>query len=301
MDPQESKTRLHEYNPSDVLTQMSYSISAHHGDLKMKLPTTVTYKSAIEATSDCLGDINDKFALPLRVKPEFEERLREMALRNISDMSTFPQTSTLPIRKAGLLKDAGFPKPLSKTDMAKLKENAQNMPPFPDPYALTLRASITEGKLPTVTANVSLRALDWCEGQPVCALSAVEMLWDTGAHNTFVTKEMLPPSFKYDVENNHIHDAYRTKDGLRVQLQFIIEFSNSIVQIDSVAMVVTKLDVPNERVGVIFGQNGCIDRIVYRSIPRAALKAKGEDIAEDVWGDIIVEGYVDIDGKIQAV
>jgi hypothetical protein len=216
MDLQESKTRLHEYNPSEVLTQMSYSISTHHGDLKIKLPTTVTYKSAIKATADCLGDINDKFALPLRVKPEFEGRLREMALRNISDTSNFPQTSTLPIRKAGLLKDAGFPKPLSKAEMERLKENARNMPPFPDPYTLTLRAGVTERKLPTVTANVSLRAIDWFEGQPVCALPAVEMLWDMGAHQTLVTKEMLPPSFKYDVEKNRIHDAYRTENGLWV-------------------------------------------------------------------------------------
>jgi hypothetical protein len=66
-------------------------------------------------------------------------------------------------------------------------------------------------------------------------------------------------------------------------------------------MVVAKLDVPNERVCVIFGQSGCIDKIVYRSIPRAALQAKGEDIAEDVWGDIIAEEYVDINDEIQAV
>jgi hypothetical protein len=111
---------------------------------------------------------------------------------------------------------------------------------------------------------------------------------------------MLPLAFR-DSLKDPIHDAYRIVDGLRVQLLAFIEFSNSIIEIEAIATVVSNLDMLNGRVGILFGQRQCIDRIVYQSIPRSALLAKREDIGESVWGDIIVEGYVDIDDELHVV
>jgi len=41
----------------------------------------------------------------------------------------------------------------------------------------------------------------------------------------------------------------------------------------------------------------CIDRIVYRSIPRCILQAKGEKF-NDEWEDIILEEYLDLDSRL---
>ena len=35
---------------------------------------------------------------------------------------------------------------------------------------------------------------------------------------------------------------------------------------------------PNEHIGILFGQKCCINSISYRSIPRRILQEKGEDI-----------------------
>lgn len=59
--------------------------------------------------------------------------------------------------------------------------------------------------------------------------------------------------------------------------------------------------VPNGRVGMILGQSGAIDRIIYKSVPKANLVARDEQGPETVWGDLCLEEYVDLDGEIQKV
>jgi hypothetical protein len=58
---------------------------------------------------------------------------------------------------------------------------------------------------------------------------------------------------------------------------------------------------PNERIGILFGQLQCIDCISYHSSPRRTLEAKGEDINEEAWGDIVIDGYVDDDNKLHSL
>jgi hypothetical protein len=58
---------------------------------------------------------------------------------------------------------------------------------------------------------------------------------------------------------------------------------------------------PNERIGILFGQLQCIDCISYHSSPRRNLEAKGEDINEEAWGDIVMDGYVDDDNKLHSL
>jgi hypothetical protein len=145
-----------------------------------------------------------------------------------------------------------------------------------------------------------LEAVDSYDGCPTLSLESMEMLWDTGAHRTIITEEILPRDFR-DYLKDPIHDAYRGENGTRVQMQAVIEFSNSTIEIEAIAWVLSHLDMPNERVGILFGQSQCIDRLVYRTIPRSALQAKGEDITKDFWGDIIVEEYVNGYDELSAV
>jgi len=77
-----------------------------------------------------------------------------------------------------------------------------------------------------------------------------------------------------------------------------IALSNSLVFISAIAVVVPASKMPNQWVGILFGQRQCIDRIIYQSIPRAMLQAKGEDIAENIWGDIFATEYLNSEGEI---
>jgi hypothetical protein len=86
------------------------------------------------------------------------------------------------------------------------------------------------------------------------------MLWDTGSYHTFVTKEILPLSFKYDVE----------------KIIFMMPIEREMAY-------------------------ACNYNLLSSSRIPLFKSTQGKDIAEDVWGDIIVEEYVDIYDQIQAV
>lgn len=90
-----------------------------------------------------------------------------------------------------------------------------------------------------------------------------------------------------------IHDPYRNETGIRVQIDGEICLSNTVLQINCVCLVVPSSVMPNERVGILLGQNGAIDRIVYKSVPRTNLNACGEALPPAVWGDIVVDEYID--------
>ena len=80
----------------------------------------------------------------------------------------------------------------------------------------------------------------------------------------------------------------------------VIGLSNTPIEINAIVMVVPKSVVPNERIGILLGQLQCIDRISYHSSPRRVLEAKGEEINEEMWGDIVIDGYVDNDDKLHS-
>jgi hypothetical protein len=123
------------------------------------------------------------------------------------------------------------------------------------------------------------------------------MIWDTGAHRTIIVEEILPPPFRKYLESP-VHDPYRSSDGLSLRVDAGIALSNCAVSMTAVTLIVPKAKMPNGMAGILFGQRLCIDRLSYHSIPRLILLAKGEDVAENLWGDIIATEYLNVDGDI---
>jgi len=60
----------------------------------------------------------------------------------------------------------------------------------------------------------------------------------------------------------------------------IIALSNSPIKIGAIVLVIPKSVVPNERIGILFGQKLCIDRLSYQSLPRHILNTMDEDIED---------------------
>ena len=146
-----------------------------------------------------------------------------------------------------------------------------------EPYAITLHASITEQTLPVVKGRLEIRGIDHIKGDPAEVLEQVNMIWDTGAHQTIITEDLLSESFRQFLKDSR-HDAYRLNNGLRLQMDAVIGLSNVPTNIDAIVMVVPRRVMPKEHIGILFGQKCCINDISYRSIPRRILQAKGEDI-----------------------
>ena len=127
----------------------------------------------------------------------------------------------------------------------------------------------------------------------------VDMIWDTGAHRTIITEELLSESFRQFLKDSR-HNDYRLDDGLRVQMDAVIGLSNFPVNISAIVLVVPQSVMPNKYTGILFGQQSCINCLSYHSSPRRILKAKGEDISEEMWGDIVIDGYVDDDDNLHS-
>ncbi|KXG54380.1 uncharacterized protein PGRI_075240 [Penicillium griseofulvum] len=292
---------LNTYRPSTVLGQVSKNLDNRHSDLSVTLFSNhVPYEEALTATLNCVRGLPGRILLPT-TNPVRRAQLRKMALQEMSNDPTHSSSSQL-IRTAGKLTPEDLPQSASPHRRALLKQKLQNenTSPRQDPYVLPARSLLEQNKLAAVLGNIVVTAMDFEEGLPKFQLEGVRLLWDTGAANTIITKDLFDDKFQAYL-SDPIHQPYIHQGESRVQVSFSVEFTNTLFSMDIIAVVVDQHAVPNGRSGIILGQAGCIDALQYRSIPRAIIQAKGESIEEKYWGELILESYVDVDGDLKAI
>ncbi|KAL2829268.1 hypothetical protein BDW59DRAFT_38570 [Aspergillus cavernicola] len=292
MDSDETRT-LH---PRELLRQVANSMNWQYNELSVTLPAHTTWRAAIRAAETALGNIDKPMLLMPRGTGN-RRLLREMA-RQSALKSPSENLLGLPIRSSINLKAVEPRPPLSEAARERLRKMAEKAAntEFRDPYLL-LRSKLGEGYLPIIRADLVLQGVESNESDPMCNLEGIDMIFDTGAHRTVIAEDLLSTSFR-EYLKNPVHDPYRSSDGLVVQINANVAFSNCPVAIETIATIVAKVKMPNERVGVLFGQSSCIDRLSIRSIPPLILQAKGEKISVEFWGDIVVEEYLNLDDEI---
>jgi hypothetical protein len=293
------------HHPSELLHQVASDMSFRHPEISVTVPGVTSWKTVLHAVDSALGEVDGRIMILDKRSESQQQRhqqiFRQIALQNVKDWSSSVNTSPgLPIRTQYDTKSLPFPKPASEEAQKRLKEHAKLDHHSYDPYVLTLHAKITEKTLPIVKGQVLLKGVDHINGDQTQLLEHVDMIWDTGAHRTIITEDLLSESFRQFLKDSR-HDAYRLDNGLRVQMDSVIGFSNVPIRITAIILVVPKSVMPDERIGILFGQLQCIDRISYHSSPRCILQAKGEDISEEMWGDIVIDGYVDEDDKLHSL
>lgn len=124
------------------------------------------------------------------------------------------------------------------------------------------------------------------------------MIWDTGAQMTFITEELLSDWFRQHLQSPE-HNPYRGDNHTYVKIDALVGFSNSPIEISAIACVKPRHLMPNNLLGVIFGQQRCIDSLCYMNVPRNILVSRGEEVEDGVWGDIILYGHADILGEFR--
>jgi hypothetical protein len=287
-----------QHHPTEILCQVAASMSWQHPELSVRLPSTsTTWKRALAATTESLGDVDEPLVLRRHVlSASRREAFKRLALENVPLLSSLGSASA--IRTKGVLNTMGSPKPRSESVREKIRTMAREIREIPDPFPVVLRGSLDGGALCKVKGNITLGGIDSKQIDPIFSATGVEMLWDTGAYHTVVTLETLPEAFQRYL-NDPQHDPYHCDKGFRVQLDMVIEFSQGTwIDLASVAVVVPRDLLPNKFTGILLGQRGFIERIVYRSVPRSILIAKGEAISDEFWGDIVVEEYLDDDENL---
>jgi len=296
--------------PSDLLRHVAKAMNWKDRNISVTVPKITTWRTVLKSVIDALGETDGNvfiFRLPTK---EQRDRHRQMALEAVSRYNALQNVANgsapsaespkfSPIRTDYDVTTMPLPKPRSKESRQRIMENAKPFDEYREPYIMTLSQTIIEARLPVVKANIAITGIDedYHDDNPLEALEQAEMLWDTGAHETIISLEFLPPSF-IEYLKDPIHDPYRSADGIRVHMEAVIALSNTTLQIGSLVLVVPKRIIPNERVGIIFGQKQCIDRLRYVSVPKAILKAKGEDITDNIWGELQLSEYVDEDGDL---
>lgn len=292
--------------PSELLRQVAGYMKNETSDITVMVAIDTTWKTAMRAVDAALGELDGSMTV---IKPRTEaqrNRLRQIALENVAawnaEASSPSSAETLPgrpIRTKYDISSLPMPKPASREAVQRLKENMIPWEDVRDPYPVVLAAAITEKTLPIVKGNLVINGID-SEYQGLEKVELVDMLWDTGAQSTIITEDLLSESFRQFLQQPN-HDPYRSENKLRVQVDATIGLSNTPIKLNAIAFVVPKNSVPNFRSGVIFGQRQCIDCISYHSIPRSILRAEGEAVGDEIWGELVVDKFVDEDGNLVSV
>lgn len=177
-----------------------------------------------------------------------------------------------------------------RKDLQKLARETQYYRP---PFFTIPAAGILDGHLPTVRGKLLLECLDSGMDDTTAKLDDVEMLWDTGAHITYITDSLIPDRLKALLASEENMTAYKWgTSGSKCIANAWLEFSNAVLEINGLVVVCPKEEMPNQYVGVILGQRTILDRMMYTVKPRAILQAQGEEVSEEVWGKVHLQAYV---------
>lgn len=93
------------------------------------------------------------------------------------------------------------------------------------------------------------------------------MIWDTGAHHTIITEDIPSPEMR-EYFKEPIHDPFRTEDVLALQIDAKVAFTNALVSLSAVTLIVSESKMSNNRFEILFAQTTCINHLSYHSISR---------------------------------
>lgn len=284
----------------EVLRQVGAAVRLHQPDTSTCLPRIVSWSEGIQKAAVAIQDPESDVFLIHPHNSHQKEILRQTALENVRlDRETSHKTTMtgLPIRTSYDISTVPYPKAPSKEVREKLKEEAlkkENIPQSPNssaPYVITLRAGVEDRALPTIQSHIRISPVEDEETSEL--LQNAKMVWDTGAHKTIISEDLLSDELRRCLEKPD-NDPYRSESGLSVQVTMVVGFSNSPVEIETIALVCPRHLMPDHYSGILFGQSGCIDSLVYTSTPRKILLLQGEEVSNDIWGDITLSAYADM-------
>ncbi|KAJ5894086.1 hypothetical protein N7495_005777 [Penicillium taxi] len=293
-------------HPRVVLRNVADALNCRHEELSVTLPVHSTLVSALRAAESAITDIDEDIAImPRGIRGP---KLRELAIsiQSWGKSSTEQRSDGREIRSSMTLPDVNIPFERREEIREKIRAMAIKArdEEFREPY-VTLRAETMDSYIPIIRANITLRAIESGEDDLIESWVSKEMIFDTGAHRTIISEEVLSPIF-LEYLKDPIHEEYRRDqteagNGMTVQLDAEIQFSNCILPISTIVQIVPKSKIPNRFVGILLGQVGAIDRLGLSMKPRQILEAKGEQVPANVWGDIMIDEYADLFGDLHVL
>ena len=291
------------------LSVASKVVRERHPTLRVSLPSArPTLPEYLGKCTEVLGNDEIPFVAP-RVPNQSETRrqiLRDVA--NEFKETTTPTTHGSQgkrIVSQGLLQSVGprpHRPPKTAEQRARFKENFSDIlyPSHtePGPHVHTIHPTL-ETDLPIVRCKLLLQAVDHEDKMPQLDIAETDALWDTGAQITFITDNLLTDEFRNFLKTADVNEPYRDTKTTRVQIQCYVEFTNTVIEIDTLASVVPLEQAPNGRSGIILGQRGLIDCVRYESVPRnVVIATENTTMSEEFWGKFELKCYASIFGDV---
>jgi hypothetical protein len=299
-----STTSILSFPPNAVLRSVAGAMNCHDQDIVVQLPRDTTWKAATSAVLQALDEaaVDGPVVMFGPRSRQTREYLKRAALTEQKNSSISYSSTPLPLRNAVLASSLPDPKPMSSANRAKLKEMILKGPALDrDPYPIRLPPFTDEQTLAVIPGVLVLRGVEAADGEEVCRISNDAMLFDTGAQTSCITDDLLPASFVAYLDDP-MHDRHRFGTSVKVHVCAAFAFGDQApLDMDCIFTVVNKLNMPNQRSGIILGQHTLLESLQYRVVPRRVLQAQGRHVANGEWGDIIVDGYVDVDGRYISV
>jgi hypothetical protein len=290
--------------PSYALAQICGAVKCLDRGCEVTLPTQTTVKEAVGLLSQEAAGFDGLMSFSKPKTEKSRERMR-ILLKNTFDMGesrpSGPDAALRPSRLWNATNAAELPppKPASSETRAAVKQKIENQPPFRDLYSILMSANIDERLLAAISGRMKFSAVDGNGEHDLTAeIKSDYCLWDTGAYGCVISDDMFNKKFQNYLEKDPIHDPYRNNQIISVQVDCIFSLSNAALEM-TVPFTVVPLDrMPNKRSGVILGQNGFLNQLVIKAIPRSVLEMMGTPVEKNIWGKISLEMFIDAAGEL---
>lgn len=284
--------------PQDLLHKVAMAMNRSH--LKTQTTVTVpfrtTWREAMKAVEASLGNLDEEFLVFPSGSGSQRRQLREEARKSPPSGTPLQRGVGLPIKSSVDIQSLPRQPPPTEENRQVLRNMARQIAQedVHEPF-LRLEA-ITSGYIPTVRGAFFLQAVDGDIDNLTCEVEG-QMIFDTGASRTTIAEELLSEDFRRYLKDP-IHDPYRSGNGVACRVEAHLALSNHPITTMAVVMIVPAAHLPNGLVGILFGQSSCINRLNAQMTPRSVLIARGQETSDQVWGEITVTEYVNVDGEI---
>lgn len=284
--------------PQDLLHKVAMAMNRSH--LKTQTTVTVPFRTtwgeAMKAVEASLGNLDEEFLVFPSGSGSQRRQLREEARKSPPSGTPLQRGVGLPIKSSVDIQSLPRQPPPTEENRQVLRNMARQIAQedVHEPF-LRLEA-ITSGYIPTVRGAFFLQAVDGDIDDLTCEVEG-QMIFDTGASRTTIAEELLSEDFRRYLKDP-IHDPYRSSNGVACRVEAHLALSNHPITTMAVVMIVPAAHLPNGLVGILFGQSSCINRLNAQMTPRSVLIARGQETSDQVWGEITVTEYVNVDGEI---
>lgn len=273
--------------PNEILINVVHALNGHVDDLTREVDAYTTCNKAISHVQSLLENHDQ----PIRLMPTRTRREKEK-LKELAKAINSPNQPVGPLRVHNALPASQLPTPKRATleERKILKEILLKEAAMKKPFVMA-HATLLDQRLPLISADIKLNAIDADENDPTVEIRRDDCLWDTCAYTCSISADLVAdhnPSF-LDLD---VHEVYRGHKGLQVDA--VVSLSNQVFHISTIFFVLPKSEIPNQRSGIILGQHGFMDRIMVETIPRSILMARGEEIEETIWGQLRIKAKMDL-------